>query len=260
VSAVRRVSVMSPVRMLRQFSILLGREIEALFMTPIHYGVITVALLFNGWSFWYALQQFQGNVEEAVRFFFGQSPLVWLVIVLVPPLLTMRLFAEERRSGTLEMLLTAPVGEVEVVLAKFGAGLAFYLTIWIPSLLYLAIVKSYGAIPDFGPLATSYLGIVLVGALFTAAGLFASSLTSTQVLAALLATVFNLLLLLVPLISQFTGIEAVERFFIELAIWRHFGDSFTKGIVDSSHVAFYVLFTAVILFWTVRVLESQRWR
>jgi len=247
-------------RMLRQFSILLAREVESLFLTPINYAVITVALLFNGWSFSYALKQSQGNVEEAVRFFFGQSPLVWLVIVLVPPLLTMRLFAEERRVGTLEMLLTAPVGEVEVVLAKFCAGLAFYLAMWLPSLLYLAIVKSYGAIPDVGPLATSYLGIFLVGALFTAAGLFASSLTSTQVLAAVLATVFNLLLLLVPLLSQYMHVEALERFLLELAIWRHFADSFAKGIVDTAHVAFYVLFSAVLLFWTTRSLESQRWR
>jgi ABC-2 type transport system permease protein len=246
--------------MLRQFTLLLAREVESLFLTPIHYGVITVALLFNGWSFWYALQQFQGNIEESVRFFFGQSPLVWLVIVLVPPLLTMRLFAEERRTGTLEMLLTAPVGEVEVVLAKFGAGFAFYLALWLPSLLYLAIVKSYGALPDLGALATSYLGIALVGALFTAAGLFASSLTSTQVLAAVLATVFNLLLLLVPLFGQIVGLEAVERFFVELSIWRHFADSFAKGVVDTAHVAFYLLLGAVILFWTVRSLESQRWR
>ena len=247
-------------RMLRQFSILLAREVESLFLTPINYAVITVALLFNGWSFWYALQQSQGNVEEAVRFFFGQSPLVWLVIVLVPPLLTMRLFAEERRTGTLEMLLTAPVSEVEVVLAKFGAGLAFYLAVWIPSLLYLAIVKSYGAIPDAGPLGTSWLGIFLVGALFTSAGLFASSLTSTQILAALLATVFNLMLLVVPLLSQFLRIEAVERFFYELWVMRHFEDSFCKGLLDTAHVGFYVVLTVVFLFWTVRSLESQRWR
>jgi len=246
--------------MLRQFSILLAREVESLFLSPMNYAVITIALFFNGWSFFYALNQYQGNVEGAVRFFFGQSPLVWLVIVLVPPLLTMRLFAEERRSGTLEMLLTAPVSEVEVVLAKFGAGLAFYLALWLPSLLYLGIVKSYGAIPDPGPLATSYLGIVLVGGLFTAAGLFASSLTSTQVFAALLATVFNLVLLVIPALTQFLQVEAIERFFSELWILRHFGDSFSKGLFDTAHVGFYVVITAVFLFWTVRSLESQRWR
>jgi ABC-2 type transport system permease protein len=246
--------------MLRQLLILLAREVESLFLTPINYAVITVALLFNGWSFWLGLNQAQGNVQAAVRFFYGQSPFVWIVIVLVPPLLTMRLFAEERRNGTLEMLLTAPVGEVEVVLAKFLAGIAFYLALWVPSLLYLTIVKSYGAIPDAGSIATSSLGVVLVGALFTSAGLFASSLTSTQVLAAVLATVFNLLLLLVPFVARFAGIEAVWRFFDELSIFRHFEDSFSKGILDTGHVSFYVVFTAVFLFWTVRSVESQRWR
>jgi len=247
-------------RMARQLSILLAREVESLFLTPIHYVVLTVALVFNGWSFWFALNISGGNVEESVRLFFGESPLVWLVLVLVPPLLTMRSFAEERRSGTLEMLLTAPVAEIEVVLAKFLAGLAFYVAIWVPSLLYLAIAKSYGAIPDAGPIATSYLGIVLLGALFTAAGLFASSLTQTQVLAALLATVFNLLLLLVPFVSRFVGIEALERFLVELSIARHFGDSFSKGLIDVGHVSFYVVLTGVLLFWTVRSVESQRWR
>ncbi len=251
---------MKLLRMPRQLAILLGREVESLFLTPIHYAVITVALVLNGWSFWFALQTTEGNVEEAVRLFFGQSPLVWLVMVLVPPLLTMKLFAEERRSGTLEMLLTAPVAEIEVVLAKFLAGLAFYLSIWLPSLLYLAIARSFGAIPDVGPLATSYLGIGLLGALFTAVGLFASSLTQTQVLAAVLATVLNLLLLLVPMVSQFIGLEAIERFFVELWIARHFGDSFSKGLVDTAHVSFYVVLTGVFLFWTVRSLESQRWR
>jgi ABC-2 type transport system permease protein len=246
--------------MLRQFAILLGREVESLFVTPIHYAVVTVALLFNGFSFFLGLKLAQGNVETAVRFFFGQSPFVWLVIVLVPPLLTMRLFAEERRTGTLEMLLTAPVGEVEVVLAKFFAGLAFYVTLWIPSLLYLAIVKSYGAIPDVGPLATSYLGVFLVGALFTSVGLFASSLTQTQVLAAVLTVVVELLLLLVPFLSQFVGLESVERFFVELSIVNHLQGSFVKGLVDTGQVAFYVLLTAVFLFWTVRSVESQRWR
>lgn len=247
-------------RMLRQLAILLAREIESLYLTPIHYAVITIALVLNGWSFWFALHLGAGNVEDAVRLFFGDSPLVWLVMVLVPPLLTMKLFAEERRTGTLEMLLTAPVGELEVVLAKFLAGLAYYLSIWLPSLLYLAIAKSYGAIPDVGPIATSYLGVALLGALFTAAGLFASSLTQTQVLAAVLATVFNLLLLLVPLLSTFVGVEAIERFFVELAIVRHFGDSFAKGLVDSAHVAFYAVLSGVFLFWTVRSVEAQRWR
>jgi ABC-2 type transport system permease protein len=246
--------------MLRQLSILMGREIEALFVSPISYAVLTIALLLNGWSFYMALFLSAGNVGQAVRVFFGASLLFWFVVLLVPPLFTMRAFADERRSGTIEMLLTAPVGESEVVLAKFFAGLLFYLSLWLPSLLYLAIVKSYGAIPEIGPLFTAYVGIILLGSLFTAVGLFASSLTANQILAAVLATVFNLLIFFVPSLSLFTEVDQVERFLKELWILQHFSDSFSKGLLDSAHLAYYLILTGVFLFWTVRVVESQRWR
>jgi len=242
---------------------LVRKELLLYFSSFLFYALTAVFLALCGFLFYTNLDfyvRFGGMNQVRGLWQYQLFDMRERFLVLVP-LLTMRLFAEERRVGTLEMLLTAPVGEVEVVLAKFGAGLAFYLAMWVPSLLYLAIVKSYGAIPDVGPIATSYLGIVLVGALFTAAGLFASSLTSTQVLAAVLATVFNLLLLLVPVLSQYVvRVESLERFFVELAIWRHFADSFAKGIVDTAHVAFYVLISVVFLFWTTRSLESQRWR
>jgi ABC-2 type transport system permease protein len=244
----------------RRLVILLSREIEALFLSPISYVVLTVGLLLNGWSFYLGLHTYNGNVGEAVRSFFGSTLLFWLVMLFLPPLFTMRSFAEERRSGTLEMLLTAPVGELEVVLSKFFAGLTFVFSLWLPTILYLAIVKSYGAIPDLGRLATSFLGILLLGSLFTSAGLFASALTSNQILAAAMAVVFNLLVFFVPVLSFFTDVEAVERFFSELWIQRHFADSFSKGVLDLGHVAFYVVFSAVFLFWTTRVVESQRWR
>ncbi len=247
-------------RMLRQAMILLSREVESLFFSPITYGVLTLGLIFNGLSFYISLNDSGGNVGMAVRTFFGGSMLFWVVMVFLPPIFTMRLFAEERRSGTLEMLLTAPVAELEVVLSKFLAGLLFTLSLWLPSLLYVAIVKSYGAIPDLGSLFTSYLGVTLLASVFTAAGLFASSLTSNQLMAAALATVFNLLLYVIPALSLFTENEVVERFFTELWIYRHFYDSFAKGLLDGGHVAFYVVLTSVFLFWTMRVLESQRWR
>ena len=247
-------------RLLRQFGVLFAREIEALYLSPIAYAVLTIGLLLNGLSFSILVKHSGGAVALAVRAFFGSSTLFWLVALLLPPLLTMRLFAEERRAGTLEMLLTAPVAELEVVLAKFFAGLCFYVSLWVPSLLYLALIKRHGAIPDAGPLATSYLGIILLGGLFTAVGVFASSLTANQILAAVLALVFNLMLFFIPSLSTVTGVPEVERFLMEMWIFHHFEDSFSKGIFDSAHVAFYVTMIGVFLFWTVRVVESQRWR
>ena len=247
-------------RAARQLSILLAREIESLFLSPISYAVLTIVLLLNGYSFYLSLYDAQGNVGNTVRLFFGNTIMFWVVMLFVPPLFTMRLFAEERRSGTLEMLLTAPVGEVEVVLSKFFAGFGLFLSLWLPSLLYLAIVKSYGAIPEIGPLFTSYLGVGLLGSLFIAAGLFASSLTSNQIFAAVLATVFNLLLFSIPFLSQFIRVENVSQFLEEMWILNHFRDSFSKGLLDTGHVSFYVALVAMFLFWTVRSLESQRWR
>ncbi len=247
-------------RMLRQLSVLLVREVSALFLSPISYAVLTVVLLINGYAFFLSVIGANGNIATTLRLFFGGNFLFWVVMLFVPPLFTMRLFADERRSGTLEMLLTAPVGETEVVLAKFLAGLLFYLSLWLPSVFYLAILKSYGAIPELGPLLCCYLGILLIGSLFTAAGLFASSLTANQILAAVIATSCNLLLFFVPLLSQFTGIERVERLFQELWIYQHFNDSFSKGLLDSGHIVFYLVGILVFLFWTMRSLESQRWR
>ena len=127
-------------------------------------------------------------------------------------------------------------------------------------MMYVAVVKSYGAIPEWGQLWTCYLGIGLLGALFVAIGLVASSLTSNQILAAVLATVGNLIVFLFPFLAQFVESSEVERFFNELSIQQHFLDSFSKGVVDTAHVSFYVAAVAVCLFWTTRVLESQRWR
>lgn len=244
----------------RKLPVLLSREVEALYLSPISYAVLTVGLVLNGYSFYSMLHGSGGNVGNAVRMFFGGTPFFWIVVLFLPPLFTMRMFAEEKRSGTLEMVLTAPVGELEVVLAKFFAGLTFFMSLWMPSLLYVALVKSYGTVPDFGPLFTSYLGILLLGSLFTAVGLFASSVTSNQLFAAALAFVFNILLFVVPWLGVFMQRERLERFLNDLWILRHFADSFSKGLVDTAHVAFYVVLSGVFLFWTTRVLESQRWR
>ena len=244
----------------RKFSVLFAREVEALYLSPISYAVLTVGLLLNGWSFYLQINSSGGSVSASLRSFFGGSLLFWGVCLLLPPLFTMRLFSEEKRSGTLEMLLTAPVREFEVVFSKFLAGTLFYVSLWLPSLLYVAIVKSYGALPDLGVLATSYLGVFLLGSLFVAAGLFASSVTSSQILSAALATVFNLLLFLVPSLSSYVQHEEVQRFLQKLWIWQHFTDSFAKGVIDTAHVLFYLAGIGVFLFWTTRVLESQRWR
>ena len=171
----------------------------------------------------------------------------------------MRLVAEERRSGTIEVLLTSPVTEAQVIVGKFAAALFFYLSLWLPTVIYVLMVKSQAAV-DWGAVASSYLGVALLGALFVSLGLFASTLTRNQIIAAVLAfsgliILFGLPLLRGLLISS-SGLGAV----IDHAdLWRHMAD-YAKGIVDTRYVTYELSMTCLFLFLSTKSLELNRWR
>lgn len=246
-------------RALRTFAILAGREIESYFFAPLMYVVLTVFLLLNGLAFSYSLIDMQGNVDATVRNFLGGSILFWINTLFIPPLLTMRLIAEERRSGTLEGLMTAPVSDVTVILAKFVGAFTFYVALWAPSIVYLIVLKSYGALPDTGILMTSYLGILLLGGLLLSVGLLASAVSSNQIVAAILAIVFNILLFFVPLLSIQMPRGLLRASLEHVSVLFHFQNSFGKGILDTGIVSVYVMGMFFSLFLAVRALESRRW-
>lgn len=244
----------------RSFVVLTGREVESYFLSPLMYVVLTVFLVLNGFSFYLSVGDMQGNVDLAVRSFLGLSPFFWLNSLFVPPLLTMRVIAEERRAGTLEGLMTAPVADLAVVVAKYLGALSFFVAMWVPSLLYLLMLKSYGALPDPGILATSYLGIFLLGALLVAVGVLASSLSPNQVVAAILAIVFNLMFWYgVPLVSIQMPRGMLRASLEHVSVLYHFQNSFGKGVIDTGIVAVYIVGVAVCLFLAVRAVESRRW-
>jgi len=244
---------------LRALLILAGREIESYFLQPLMYLVLAVFLALNGLAFSYSLVDMQGNVDATVRSFLGGSILFWINILFVPPLLTMRLIAEERRTGTMEGLMTAPVTDLVVVLAKFIGAYSFYLALWAPSVVYLLVMKSYGALPDTGVLASSYLGVLLLGALLIAIGLLASAVSPNQIVAAILGVVFNQALFWVPMLSLKMPHGTVRTTLEHLSILFHFDNSFSKGVLDSGIIAVYVIAIAISLFLAVRAVESRRW-
>ncbi len=246
-------------RGLRALFILTGREVESYFLAPLMYLVLAVFLVLNGLAFSYSLIDMQGNVDATVRSFLGGSMLFWINILLVPPLLTMRLIAEERRSGTLEGLMTAPVTDVAVVLAKYLGALTFYVALWAPSIVYLLVLKSYGALPDGGILATSYAGILLLGALLLAIGVLASAVSPNQIVAAILGVVFDLALFFAPLLSLQMPRGKLRLALEHVSILFHFQNSFAKGILDTGIVAVYLIGAAICLFLAVRAVESRRW-
>ncbi|MBK6941243.1 MAG: ABC transporter permease [Planctomycetes bacterium] len=243
----------------RAYLILAAREVESYFLAPLMFLVFTVFLVLNGFAFYLSLGDAAGNVDLAVRNFLGGSLLFWINILLVPPLLTMRLVAEEKRTGTIEGLMTAPVQDVVVVLAKFTGALCFWIALWAPSIVYLLILRGFGSLPDPGILATSYLGVLLLGALLLACGLLASAVSPNQIVSAVLAVVFDLLLFFFPLLSMQMPQGALRRGLEHVSVLFHFQSSFGKGVLDTGVIAVYLVGTALPLFFAVRALESRRW-
>ena len=239
---------------------LLWRELESLFFSPLAYIVLTVFLVLSGFSFGFALSLGGGVVTDTIALFLGDGPFFWACLLLVPPLVTMRLVSEERRSGTLEVLLTAPVRDGEVVLAKFLGALVFQAFLWAPTLLYIRILRGYGALPDAGQVATSYLGIACVTALLTAAGLFFSTRTSNQMVAAVSALTLNVLLLAAPLLVQGERFGLLGRALGSISMTGHFAAAFSRGLVDTGILAWYLGGTLGLLVLCTRSLEARRWR
>jgi ABC-2 type transport system permease protein len=179
------------------------------------------------------------------------------VLMLVVPALTMRSLAEERGSGTIETLLTAPVTDAQVVLAKFLGCWIFYLAMLAPTLLYIVALAVFGN-PDYGPIVGGYLGLILLGAMYVAVGVLASSLTRAQVIAFVVA--FFPLLVLWVLGPMAGALPSPWRTILrEAGTLAHYED-FNRGVVAAVHVVYFVAITVYALFLTVKVLESRRWR
>jgi len=248
------------VRYLKTSLTLIWREIESNFYSPLSYIVLTMFLLLNGYSFSISLPESNWVVSDAIRYFLGLSWMCWLGTIFIPPLLTMRLISEEKKSGTIEMLMTAPVTETQVIFAKYAGALFFYVFLWSPSLIYIIIIKRYGAVPDNGVILSAYCGVFLLGSCLIALGVFTSSLSSNQIVGAITALVLNLLIFFIPLLSQVIPWEGVRRVLQQLWVFRHFQDSFSKGVIDTFHLLFYLGLTVFFLFLAVRTLEARKWR
>jgi ABC-2 type transport system permease protein len=229
------------------------RELSSFFFSPIAYVAMGLFLLAAGFSFW---DDFQPGQPAVMRSIFER--MVWLLVVVVP-VLCMGLLSQEWATGTIETLMTAPIDETEVVLGKFLGSLAFYLVLLVPTLLYVVLLRIYSK-PDYGPIFAGYLGLFLVGALFIAIALFCSSLTRSQVVAAVSSAAILLLTTIVPwYASSRATLSGFWRGAADQGVFTRYAD-FSKGIIDTGNLIFFIVATAVFLFLTVKVLESRRWK
>jgi ABC-2 type transport system permease protein len=239
------------------------REMLSLWVTPLAWVLMVVFLLLQGAIFYSIVVHFTTLPEISVdtgpvQAFFGQeSFLLLLTLMLICPALTMRTFAEERRSGTIETLLTTPVSPTGVVLGKYFAVLSTYALIWAPTVLYVVILRKTGHV-DFNVVATSYAGLIGIGGSYLAIGLLMSTLTRSQ-LVALLLTIFFVFGLFVLGIGEYVFEEGVFQAIASHVSMASQLEDFSKGVIDLRRVVFDLSIVGLCLFQSVRVVDSWRW-
>jgi ABC-2 type transport system permease protein len=240
--------------------VVMTRELGAFFVSPLAYVVLTSWLVWNGVVFWiltefYARNAVSSGASTPLSGFFGGSALFFIPLLVFVPVLTMRLVAGEKQSGTIEALLTAPVSETSVIFGKYGASLVMWCVLWLPTLIYAWIMSQHGSV-DWGAMASSYFGIFCLGAYFMAVGLLMSVLAPTQIIAAVLSFVALGVLFTVG-IGEFVLDGAAREVCAYLSMWGHM-QAFSKGVVDTRYLVFDLSVAVLAVGLSVGAMKARR--
>jgi ABC-2 type transport system permease protein len=245
------------------------RDFRSYFTSPIAYIVITAFMVLMGWMFfntlsWFNLQNMQyrqyhmgkgASITDGIlRPLFGNMNVIFLFVL---PFVTMRLFAEERKTHTIELLMTSPVRLAEIIAGKFLSSFILVAVMLALTLTYPVILLATGT-PDTGPIITSYVGTLLLAACYLSVGVFCSALTENQIVAAVLTFATLLFFWLISWASQSAG-PVWNDILTNLSLITHF-NNFSQGLIETTDVVYYLSFAGVFLFLTHRVLDSYRWR
>lgn len=227
------------------------KELKSYFVSPVAYIVLTVFLLISGWFF--SSSFFLIN-QATLREGFNIIPIIFIFFA---PAITMRLISEEKKSRTIEILVTMPVRDSEIVLGKFFAALTLLSAAVLLTVPYAIIVSFLGDL-DWGPVIGGYVGLILMGAAYVAIGLFASSLTENQVIAFIIALLFVFILFMLNKILIFVpqGMVSILEY---LSIEYHF-TNISRGVIDSRDIIYYLSLIIFTLLLAIRGLGSRRWR
>lgn len=249
---------------MRAYCTLTRRELSAFFFSITGYVIVAAAAFLIGYSFEIVIELLQGTpMTEPITEIFYETYYFWLILLLATPVITMRLFALEKFSGTYETLMTTPVSDFQVVAAKFTAAILFYMTMWLPLLAAVFIVQRYtsnGGALDLGAVGCTFLGIFLIGCLFVSLGCLASALTRSQATAAMITLFFTLTLFMSSWLSEKVPAAGWKAQALSLFAMRDHMAEFVRGIVDTRVVVTYATLTGFILFLTLRIIESRRWK
>jgi ABC-2 type transport system permease protein len=245
------------------------KELRSYFASPIAYILIGFFSLLFGWFFYVYLMAFNQQSQQMMQFGQGGGANInqmmirglfqntAVIILFVMPMITMRTYSEEKRSGTIELLLTSPVTDLEIIVGKFLGALALYAAMLLVTMLYMVMLFKISN-PEWRPIAAGYLGLLLMGGCFLSAGLFISSLTKNQIVAGFLTFATFLMLWIINWIGESSG-PMTRDIVAYLSIVEHF-DDFARGIVDTKHVVYYLSFITFGLFLTAKSVDSERWR
>jgi ABC-2 type transport system permease protein len=249
---------------MQAYMTLVRRELGSFFYSWIAYVVIGGATLLVGINFVVLLNRLQGEPTPMplTEIFLGGG--FWLIVLFSAPIITMRLFALEKFSGTFETLMTTPVSDVQVVLAKFTAAIVFYMLMWLPLLGCVLVLRYFApasALFDPGALGATYLGIFLTGCLYMAAGCFASALTSNQIVAAMISFAIGLVIFLAGFMADPFDLQKTwaGQALNCVSVLSQMKD-FARGVVDTRSIVFCLTSSFFFLFLACRVVESRRWR
>jgi len=247
------------------FLTLLNREIRAYFLSPVAWVVLFFFLLLTGFNFYAGVAALnRGPSEVTVVEAFFNTIFFWFGFVLIFPLITMRLFSEEYKMGTIEPLMTAPVRDSQVVLAKYCGALVFYIVLWLPSLLYFLVftwVTRLQAAGAAGPFIGAYAMLLLIGMFYLSIGCLASALTRNQIIAAVMSFSAISLLFFTGLLTFFilSITPALREMTAYFSALEHMSEA-SRGFFDTRPVVFYLSLTFFVLFLTFHVFQSRRWR
>jgi ABC-2 type transport system permease protein len=247
------------------------KELKSYFASPIAYIVIGFFALLFGYFFIALLAFFERQSMQMASMGMGGPqamninqqlirPLFLnasVIVLFVLPMITMRTYAEEKRSGTIELLLTSPLTDFQIITGKFLGAMALYTAMVGITLPHVAVLFAYGN-PEWKPVLTGYLGLLLLGGCFISVGLLISSLTKNQIVAGMTTFAVFLMLWVINWMGSFSG-PRTQEILDYLSITNHF-DDFTKGVIDTKHLVYYVSFIAFGLFLTARSVDTERWR
>ena len=245
------------------------KELKSYFASPIAYVVIGFFAFVYGYFYWIILAYFVRAGMQMNQF--GPQTLnineqlirpllsnVTVVVLFVMPMVTMRTYAEEKRSGTIELLLTSPVTDVQIILGKFLGALALYAVMLAVTVIHISVLFVFGS-PEWKPLLTAYLGLLLLGGCFISLGLFISSLTKNQIIAGMITFAVFLMFWVVSWMSSVSSGGTWSEVATYLSIIDHF-DDFAKGVIDTKHLIYYFSFISFGLYLTLRSVDMERWR